>query len=167
MTDTRTRGAAWPVIPGEIPPFFDHPDRACAGKKTKLFFPENGDLGRAAVAVCRTCPLVETCAEWAVNQPTNPHGVWGGLTRNERARIRNGTYDPAVTVRPEFRRPTGRQTPFATTAQTRAKIVALHDDGHSIGAIAERVGCSYRTVQRHLRAAGRTGGGRPGVEVAA
>ncbi len=75
---------------GTMPPFFDHPDRACAGADTDLFFPETGGASAsAAIAICDTCPLVDMCAEWAIPQILL-HGVWGGLTRQDRQNLRLG-----------------------------------------------------------------------------
>lgn len=41
------------------------------------------------VGICRTCPVIDKCAEYALN-PDNgiTHGVWGGLTAAERNQIR-------------------------------------------------------------------------------
>ncbi len=150
MTSTATR---WPHTPGEIPPFFDHPDRACAGKDTRLWFPEGGSNGAKAIRVCRECPLVDACAAWSLRQP-RLHGVWGGLTEADRDRMRRGTPRPAPAPRPvpAVRR---AESPGATVLAVRAKVAAMYADGHGIADIAGRVGYSYRTVQRHLRATGR------------
>ncbi len=152
MTDTKHRGDAWPIIPGEIPPFFDHPDRACAGKDTNLWFPEADSRTAARAAkICRTCPLVDTCRDWALKQPPQLCGVWGGLTEHDRRDIRAGkTSKAAPTV--TFLRPIPSGPKSARAAELRDQIAIFDGAGYSIGAIANRIGCSYRTVQRHLRA---------------
>ncbi len=162
MTDIRHRGAAWPIIPGAIPPFFDHPDRACAGKDTNLWFPETGgQASRKAVAICGGCPILDTCRRWSLDQPPQLCGVWGGLTEDDRRRVRTGkplkaqpaTHQTVVA----FQRPIPTGPKSAAAAKVR-DLVAIYDGaGHSIEAIAARIGCSYRTVQRHLRALRQTG----------
>ncbi|MEV5612645.1 WhiB family transcriptional regulator [Streptomyces sp. NPDC052225] len=62
---------------------------ACVGEDPELFFPV-GTTGpavhdvRAAKAICRRCPVIAACLEWAVatGQTT---GVWGGTSETERA----------------------------------------------------------------------------------
>lgn len=155
----------WPTITGSMPPFADHPDRACAGQDTDLWFPEHGGTGAVrAINICRECPLVARCADWALQQP-HLRGVWGGLTETDRRRVRRGlpVADrlPRTIVRPPI--PIGRRpkSTAAVVVKVRAKVAALDDAGYNIGEIAERVGYSYRTIQRHLRALGRarTNGG--------
>lgn len=152
MTDTHT--TKWPTILGGMPPFVDHPDRACAGKDTRLWFPEGGSNGSQAVAVCRECPLIDDCAAWALRQP-RLCGVWGGLTEAARDRARRGVTSPRGTFRPTG---AGRRagTPGAAMQTIRAKVAAMRADGHSVAEIADRIGFSHRTVQRHLRALGQT-----------
>ncbi|MFB9458375.1 WhiB family transcriptional regulator [Streptomyces antimycoticus] len=57
-----------------------------------LFFPV-GNTGPAllqaeeAKAVCRRCPVMETCLQWALD--TNQHyGVWGGMSEDERRALK-------------------------------------------------------------------------------
>jgi WhiB family transcriptional regulator, redox-sensing transcriptional regulator len=65
---------------------------ACIGEDPELFFPV-GTTGPAldqveqAKAVCRTCPVIEQCLEWALasNQDS---GVWGGMSEDERRALR-------------------------------------------------------------------------------
>ncbi|MEV6131964.1 WhiB family transcriptional regulator [Streptomyces violaceusniger] len=61
---------------------------ACRDEEPDLFFPI-GNTGPAllqaeeAKAVCRRCPVMETCLQWALD--TNQHyGVWGGMSEDER-----------------------------------------------------------------------------------
>jgi WhiB family redox-sensing transcriptional regulator len=39
-----------------------------------------------AVAICRTCPVLEQCRTWAL-QHRERHGIWGGLWAHERRLI--------------------------------------------------------------------------------
>lgn len=61
---------------------------ACAGENTDLFFPI-GTSGFAAHQaeearqICGRCPVRIACLQWAISSGTE-HGVWGGLTEEER-----------------------------------------------------------------------------------
>ena len=68
-------------------------DAACRGLSTNLFFQpdhERRSLKRgreaAAKAVCATCPVVESCLEWAL-EVGERYGVWGGLDAPERVAL--------------------------------------------------------------------------------
>ncbi|UXX98039.1 WhiB family transcriptional regulator (plasmid) [Streptomyces sp. AD2-2] len=64
------------------------PRPACATEDPELFFPV-GDSGFALVqqeeakAVCRRCPLMESCLEGALERGEQ-YGVFGGLSAKER-----------------------------------------------------------------------------------
>ena len=71
-------------------------DRArCRAEDPELFFPI-GPSGPAlkqlneAKAICRRCPVAVDCLTWALStgQPT---GVWGGLSEDERRKLRRTT----------------------------------------------------------------------------
>ncbi|MGD9482875.1 WhiB family transcriptional regulator [Streptomyces sp. TRM70308] len=61
---------------------------ACREEDPELFFPI-GSTGSAALqieeakAVCRRCPVMETCLQWARDRGEDA-GVWGGLSEDER-----------------------------------------------------------------------------------
>jgi WhiB family redox-sensing transcriptional regulator len=63
-------------------------EAACLEEDPELFFPI-GDTGPAALqieeakAVCRRCPVVETCLDWALETGQDA-GVWGALSEKER-----------------------------------------------------------------------------------
>ena len=65
---------------------------ACKGPVSNLFFAPNHlerkeeRLAResAAKAICRTCPVLAECREYAL-LVREPHGIWGGLNEHERA----------------------------------------------------------------------------------
>ncbi len=45
----------------------------------------------AAKAICATCPVLEGCLEWALNNPTAAgvnNAIWGGKTKSERTALR-------------------------------------------------------------------------------
>ncbi|MFD5426377.1 WhiB family transcriptional regulator [Streptomyces sp. NPDC127084] len=64
----------------------------CRDEDPELFFPV-GDAGLAllqaeeAKAVCRRCPVMGQCLTWAL-ETSQAHGVWGGLSEDERRRIK-------------------------------------------------------------------------------
>ncbi|MFE5842009.1 WhiB family transcriptional regulator [Streptomyces niveus] len=60
----------------------------CCDEDPELFYPI-GNTGPALVqieeakAVCRRCPVREQCLQWALENGQD-HGVWGGLSVDER-----------------------------------------------------------------------------------
>jgi WhiB family redox-sensing transcriptional regulator len=63
---------------------------ACSGYHHSLFFPA-GDAEETSTArarqLCRSCPVVEACLEYALE--TNQRaGIWGGSTEEERKILR-------------------------------------------------------------------------------
>lgn len=65
----------------EIPPLLLE-GAVCAQTDPEQFFPEKG--GSAAKRICLdVCPELATCREY-VETYWPPHGVWAGMTYNER-----------------------------------------------------------------------------------
>ena len=62
----------------------------CMGLDDDQFFPARGDDASPAKAVCRRCAVREACLTYAMTPPVEIHGVWGGLTPEERRRLRRG-----------------------------------------------------------------------------
>jgi hypothetical protein len=62
-------------------------DALCRQVDPDLWYPEKGDNGMDAKAVCAACPVAGACLEYAVTT-FQQHGVWGGKTYRELARIR-------------------------------------------------------------------------------
>jgi WhiB family redox-sensing transcriptional regulator len=60
---------------------------ACRGQDPEMFFNGDSDLSRRqleqAKAVCGGCAVRSVCLEWAVLAGVE-HGVWGGLSEDER-----------------------------------------------------------------------------------
>jgi len=81
----RRIGAAPLTIP--TPPLDDDWRRqaACREEHPDLFFadPTTDELAKA---VCRGCPVLATCRDWALNNRIE-HGVWGGLDERERRNL--------------------------------------------------------------------------------
>lgn len=70
-------------------------DAACAAPEvpTSLFFasPNEPNFYRrqaSAVAVCRSCPVIDECLDHALAVPER-HGVWGGRNERQRAAMRS------------------------------------------------------------------------------
>ncbi|RSS15373.1 WhiB family transcriptional regulator [Streptomyces sp. WAC05458] len=65
---------------------------ACREEDPDLFFPI-GNTGPAllqieeAKAVCRRCPVMERCLQWAL-ESGQEYGVWGGLDEDDRRRMK-------------------------------------------------------------------------------
>ncbi|MEW2078772.1 WhiB family transcriptional regulator [Streptomyces sp. NPDC013433] len=65
---------------------------ACMREDPELFFPI-GNTGPAllqieeAKAVCRRCPVIEQCLQWALESGEDS-GVWGGLSEDERRALK-------------------------------------------------------------------------------
>lgn len=55
----------------------------CAQTDPELFFPQKGGSTTEAKKVCRRCPVVSDCLEWAIDAGEE-HGVWGGMSERER-----------------------------------------------------------------------------------
>jgi len=64
-------------------------DAACQSVEPDVFFPDTPTRRTiaAAKAVCRGCPVRAQCLEFALETRLD-HGVWGGLTDNERRSLR-------------------------------------------------------------------------------
>lgn len=73
---------------------------ACRGADSELFFhpygerePSRSRRERAALAICRTCPVLAECRSYAL-AAREPYGVWGGLTETDRAELLAGRSAP-------------------------------------------------------------------------
>lgn len=69
---------------------FDHAPwttrAACAGKPARLFFPARGESVAPARAICADCPVRQECLEYALRWRV-VHGIWGGLSEQQRRRL--------------------------------------------------------------------------------
>ncbi|MDX6254752.1 MAG: WhiB family transcriptional regulator, redox-sensing transcriptional regulator [Frankiales bacterium] len=48
--------------------------------------PEKDARENVARQLCAACPVVQTCAEYAI-RIREPHGIWGGMNELERRRV--------------------------------------------------------------------------------
>ncbi len=62
-------------------------EAACRGSASAVFYPETEAGIAAAKAICASCGVRAICLEIALRNRER-HGVWGGLSERERARLR-------------------------------------------------------------------------------
>lgn len=77
------------AVTADAPPWMGKsaPTALCAEADPELWFPPPGDgrTSRMAKQLCQRCPLLTVCRSWALEHPREArHGVWGGLTEQER-----------------------------------------------------------------------------------
>jgi len=109
-------------------------DGLCAETDPEAFYPEKGGSAREAKRVCTHCTVRAECLSYALAHDER-FGVWGGLSERERRRMK----------RPAVRQP----VLDSRTGEVRRLATRLTDSE-----IAERLGCSPRTVLRIRGAAG-------------
>ena len=61
-------------------------DGNCRLHPPATFFPSDGVGVDKARKICRDCPVMGTCLEYALEERID-HGVWGGCSERERRRI--------------------------------------------------------------------------------
>lgn len=68
-------------------------DGLCMDMDSSVFFSPEAERGAkrirredAAKALCRRCPVIESCRQHALSAQ-EPYGVWGGLSESERAEL--------------------------------------------------------------------------------
>lgn len=61
-------------------------DGTCRDHPPATFFPSDGVGVEVAKRICVTCPVVDTCLEYALENHID-HGVWGGTSERQRRRI--------------------------------------------------------------------------------
>lgn len=86
----RTGGLTWADLGLSPDDLAWHERAACRETDPDAFFPdEHGQMLHLSVArrVCRACPVQAECRDYALARPALV-GVWGGLTVNERIRLR-------------------------------------------------------------------------------
>lgn len=105
-----------------------HEDAACTSIGGDEWFPNKGESTRDAKGICRTCPVITQCLNWALDHDER-FGVWGGLSERERRKLK----------------PTRRHT------------TASDDDvRHTSGSPC--IGCGALTYNRHSRTTDRPAG---------
>lgn len=79
---------------GNIHPLSWMDEAVCAEVDPELFFADEAwTMTENARYLCSTCPVLDTCREYAIRQ-AGLMGVWGGLTHSERVAVRRVTLTP-------------------------------------------------------------------------
>lgn len=84
----------------EYPDFFEKGNPPCTVRKLDTFFPEKEDKNyrqKTALAkeVCRTCPYMAECLEWALKY--EEFGVWGGTSPEDRKTMKRSRRTSIIT----------------------------------------------------------------------
>ncbi len=66
---------------------FTDPSRNCADAPGVTFYPEDAIGEERARRLCKGCPVLEQCLEYALVNGVK-EGVWGGATESERVILR-------------------------------------------------------------------------------
>ena len=110
-------------------------DALCAQTDPDAFFPEWGSNSADAKRVCTDCDVQAQCLAYALAN-NEGFGVWGGLSTNERNRLKKAKNNKAPTRSRKARR------------DRNAEIIALADHNVEINTIAARLRVTARTVHR-------------------
>ena len=62
-------------------------DGVCRTVDPDLWFPDAPQTGAAAKKLCRSCPVIEKCLQYALDNG-EMYGVWGGMGNAERRMLR-------------------------------------------------------------------------------
>lgn len=113
----------------------------CAQSDSEVFFPKKGGRSAAAKRICDRCPSKTPCLAYALEKDER-FGIWGGLSRQERERLKKGSPEQP---------PARRRSRFDDQrAQRDSTIVEMTAQGSSAVKIAEQLGITDRTVHRVL-----------------
>jgi WhiB family redox-sensing transcriptional regulator len=113
----------------------------CSDTDGELFFPA-GTTGpyllqiEEAKAICRRCPVMEQCLQWALNNRIE-YGVWGGMSEDERRLIH------LRTRRNQRRARTQANYNPEERARLARDLAERHQAGVSINALAIAIGRSW------------------------
>jgi WhiB family transcriptional regulator, redox-sensing transcriptional regulator len=61
----------------------------CPQTDPEAFYPKKGGSTREAKRICRGCPVIDQCLQWALDNDER-FGIWGGLSERERRRLKRG-----------------------------------------------------------------------------
>lgn len=61
---------------------------ACRGLDPSIFHPERGESIERPKQICASCPVQADCLEYSI-RANEQHGIWAGIARRDRQRIRN------------------------------------------------------------------------------
>lgn len=75
-------------------------DGNCRLHPPATFFPSDGVGVDKARKICRDCPVVSRCLDYAIEERID-HGVWGGCSERERRRILKRRRDESLVATAE------------------------------------------------------------------
>lgn len=129
---------------------------ACIDEDSELFFPIGNGGGaayqtRGAKAVCGGCEVREECLTWALDTGQD-HGIWGGLTEEERRSMKRRQQRQDRPAKPPNLRPQGggNEAPYAWR-----EVHNLVRDGVPYGEWPSRLGTTYNALVKRLDRHGR------------
>jgi len=160
-------GIAQPMIAEHRADTSWHHQGACRDEDDTLFFHPEGERGatrrrraEAAKSICRMCPVMNLCQADSIAR-REPHGTWGGLSEDERARVLAGRPLPQVlpttTTRPRHIAQlvrTGPDIPHeirggrVSTEHVQAHVRHLVEAGYGIPEIAKAADVMAESVRR-------------------
>ena len=88
MTTSRARGVSYSRAPSADDVVWQLRGE-CVHYDPDVFQPANEIGARMAKQICRTCPVVEQCGEWALAKGETV-GVWGAMSERDRRDIWTG-----------------------------------------------------------------------------
>jgi WhiB family redox-sensing transcriptional regulator len=112
-------------------------DGLCAQTDPEAFFPEKGGSVRDAKAICRRCPVIAACLDYALASDER-FGVWGGMSERERHALRREQPAPTHTITRQRIR------------DQRDAVARLAAGGTTPAEIGRALGISTRTVHRYV-----------------
>lgn len=59
---------------------------ACRGTPTHIWFPPRGESAAQAHAICATCPVIDECRTYALDNRER-FGIWGDTSERQRRRL--------------------------------------------------------------------------------
>ena len=60
-------------------------EAVCASADPEEWFPVKGASAHRAKRICSTCPVIDECLQFALDN--NETGIWGGTSHSERLRV--------------------------------------------------------------------------------
>jgi WhiB family transcriptional regulator, redox-sensing transcriptional regulator len=115
---------------------------ACRGTGPALFYDPDLTAVAAAKQVCATCPARAPCAAYAITAG-EAHGVWGGLTEDERRR------------RPAGRRPRPGPAAWLSDEQICDLFGTADPERPAVDQLLERIPVTGATAYKYLARARR------------
>jgi WhiB family redox-sensing transcriptional regulator len=114
----------------------------CSQSMPDVWFPEKGESAAHAKRICGRCEVQEQCLEYVMDRAQRghtDHGVWGGLSEDERRILKETGELPAMSPRQLAR------------ADRYDLIRNLLHQGMTVPEVAATIGVERRTVVRAVR----------------